>query len=146
MSYFFMSPKSPVFDFEYDGNGEYQMHYNFSNLIRGYSEVSINDDLFRFDDFTPFHDEIRMIRPNFVVGKWVTDWSLLPDSCFSVEELQNLINSDANSIQILDSVYEIFNLRLPWLPKEIGLSFLNVENHPQKGSRIGLSYVLRKTN
>ncbi|QMU55017.1 MAG: hypothetical protein GKS07_09090 [Nitrosopumilus sp.] len=142
----FVSPKSQLFDFDYDGNGDYQMHYNFLNLIRGYSEVSASGDLFRFDDFTPFHDELRMIRPDFVVGKWVTNWSLLPDSRFSVEELQNLINSDASSIQILDSVYKIFNLRLPKLPKEIGLSFLNVENHPQKGSRIGLSYILRKTN
>ena len=32
------------------------------------------------------------------------------------------------------------------LSQEIGLIFLNVENHPQKGSRIGLSYILRRTN
>ena len=24
---------------------------------------------------TPFHDEIRMITPNLVVGRWVTEWS-----------------------------------------------------------------------
>ena len=59
----FVSSRSQIFDFDYDGSGEYQMHYNFSNLIRGYSEVSANNVLFRFDDFTPFHDELRMIRP-----------------------------------------------------------------------------------
>ena len=122
------------------------MHYNFANLLQGYSEVSANEDLFRFDDFTPFHDELRMIRPDFVVGKWVTDWSLPQSSRFSIEELQSLINSGASNIQVLDSVYKIFNLRIPRLPQEIGISFLNVENHPQKGSRIGLSYILRKTN
>jgi choline dehydrogenase-like flavoprotein len=142
----FVSSRSQIFDFDYDGSGEYQMHYNFSNLIRGYSEVSANNVLFRFDDFTPFHDELRMIRPDFVVGKWVTDWSLLQSNRFSIQELQNLINSGASTIQVLDSIYKIFNLRLPRLPQEIGLSFLNVENHPQKGSRIGLSYILRRTN
>jgi len=142
----FVTPRSQVFDFDYDGSGEYQMHYNFSNLLQGYSEVSANEDLFRFDDFTPFHDEIRIIRPDFAVGKWVTNWSLPESSRFSIEELQSLINSGASTIQVLDSVYKIFNLRIPRLPQEIGISFLNVENHPQKGSRIGLSYILRKTN
>ena len=142
----FVTPRSQVFNFDYDGNGEYQMHFNFSNLIQGYSEVSANEDLFRFDDFTPFHDELRMIRPDFVVGKWVTNWSLLQSSRFSILELENLINSSASTIQILDSIYKIFNLRIPRLSQEIGVIFLNVENHPQKGSRIGLSYILRKTN
>ena len=142
----FVTPRSQIFDFDYDGSGEYQMHYNFSNLLQGYSEVSANEDLFRFDDFTPFHDELRMIRPDFVVGKWVTDWSLPQSSRFSIEELQSLINSGASNIQVLDSIYKIFNLRIPRLPQEIGISFLNVENDPQKGSRIGLSYILRKTN
>ncbi|MDH3657344.1 MAG: GMC family oxidoreductase [Nitrosopumilus sp.] len=142
----FVTPRSQVFDFDYDGSGEYQMHYNFSNLLQGYSEVSANEDLFRFDDFTPFHDELRMIRPDFAVGKWVINWSLPQSSRFSIEELQSLINSGASTIQVLDSIYKIFNLRISRLPQEIGISFLNVENHPQKGSRIGLSYILRKTN
>jgi len=142
----FVTPRSQVFDFDYDGSGEYQMHYNFSNIIQGYSEVSTNENLFRFDDFTPFHDELRMIRPDFVVGKWVTDWSLVQNNRFSILELEHLINSGASTIQVLDSIYKIFNLRIPRLPQEIGVSFLNVENHPQKGSRIGLSYILRKTN
>ena len=141
-----VSPRSQVFDFEYSGNEEYQMQYNFANLLRGYSEVSVNNDLFRFDDYTPFHDELRMIRDDFVVGKWVTDWSLLPASQFSIQELQNLVNSGASQSQIINSIYRIFNLRVPRLPQEIGLSFLNVENNPQKGSRIGLSYILKRMN
>ena len=142
----FVTPRSQIFDFDYDGSGDYEMYYNFANLIRGYSEVSVTNELFRFDDFTPFHDELRMIRPDLVIGKWVSDWSLLPSSQFSIQELQNLINFGSSTIQILDSVYKIFNLRIPQLPQEIGVSFLNVENSPTKGSRIGLSYILRKTN
>ena len=142
----FVSPRSQLFDFSYDGSGEYQMHYNFVDLIQGFSEVSANSDLFRFDDFTPFHDELRMIRPDFVVGKWVTNWSMLPSSQFSIQELQNLINEGASNFQILDSIYKIFNVRLPRLPEEVGINFLNVESDAQKGYRIGLSYILRKTN
>ena len=51
-----------------------------------------------------------VIRDDFVVGKWVTNWSLLPSSQFSIQELQNLINSNASQSQILDSIYKIFNL------------------------------------
>ena len=142
----FVTPRSQLFDFRYDGSGEYKMHYNFGNLIQGFSEVHTSNDLFRFDDFTPFHDELRMIRPDFVVGKWVTNWSMLQSSQFSIDELRNLINEGASNIQILDSIYKIFNIRLPRLSQEIGISFLNVENDPQKGFRIGLSYILRKTN
>jgi len=87
-----------------------------------------------------------MIRHDLVVGKWVTNWSLLPSNQFSINELQNMINSGASQFQVLNSIYKIFNLRIPRLPQEIGLSFLNVENHPQKGSRIGLGYILKKTN
>ena len=142
----FVSPRSQIFDFEYDGSDEYQMYYNFAGLIGGYSDISANKDLFRFDDFTPFHDELRMIRHDLVLGKWVTSWSLLPGNQFSINELQNMINSGASQFQVLNSIYKIFNLRIPRLPQEIGLSFLNVENHPQKGSRIGLGYILKKTN
>ena len=142
----FVTPRSQLFDFSYDGSGEYKMHYNFGNLIQGFSEVTANNSLFRFDDFTPFHDELRMIRPDFVVGRWVTNWSMLQSSQFSIDELKNLINEGASNIQILDSIYKIFNIRLPRLPQEIGISFLNVENDSQKGFRIGLSYILRKTN
>ncbi|NIU00420.1 MAG: hypothetical protein GWN62_11700, partial [Aliifodinibius sp.] len=68
----FVTPRSQVFEFDYDGSGEYNMRYNFTNLIQGYSDVSVMPDMFRFDDFTPFHDELRMVRPDLVVGKWVT--------------------------------------------------------------------------
>ena len=142
----FVTPRSQIFDFKYDGSGEYQMHYNFANTLQGFSEVSASNDLFRFDDFTPFHDELRMIRPDFVVGKWVTNWSMLTSSRFSIEELKTLINEGASNFQILDSIYKIFNIRLPRLPQDIGVSFLNVENDPQKGFRIGLSYTLKRTN
>jgi hypothetical protein len=139
----FITPRSQIFDFNYNGENEYNMHYNFANLLRGFSEVSIREDIFRFDDYTPFHDELRMIRPDVVLGKWVTEWSLAANNSATITDLYNLILSgDTN--KVLDTVSKIFNLRIPRLPAELGVSFLNVENDPQKGSRIGLGYILRK--
>ena len=52
---------------------------------------------------------------------------------------------DQNKVNdVLNTVSKLFNLRIPRLPIELGVSFLNVENDPQKGSRIGLEYILRK--
>jgi len=100
--------------------------------------------MFRFDDFTPFHDELRMIRPDMVVGKWVTDWSLAVNNSDVITDLHSLILTGDTS-KVLDSINRVFNLRMPRLPKELGISFLHVETDPQKGSRIGLGYILRKT-
>ncbi len=141
----FVTPRSQIFDFNYNGEGDYKMHYNFANLLRGFSEVTIREDIFRFDDFTQFHDELRMIRgrPDVVFGKWVTEWSLAVNNTATIADLYNLIlTGDTN--KVLDTVSKIFNLRLPRLPAELGVSFLHVENDPQKGSRIGLGYILRK--
>ncbi len=139
----FVTPRSQIFDFSYDGGGEYDMQYNFGNLLRGFSDVSPRDDIFRFDNFTQFHDELRMIRPDLVVGKWVSDWSLAVNNSDVIADLYNLINAgDTN--KVLSTVLKLFNLRIPRLPIEVGVSFLNVENDPSKGSRIGLGYILRK--
>jgi hypothetical protein len=139
----FVTPRSQIFDFNYNGENEYNMHYNFANLLRGFSDVSPREDIFRFDDYTQFHDELRMIRPDVVLGKWVTEWSLAVNNTATITDLHNLIlTGDTN--RVLDTVSKIFNLRMPRLPAELGVSFLNVENDPQKGSRIGLGYILRK--
>ncbi|NIU00421.1 MAG: hypothetical protein GWN62_11705 [Aliifodinibius sp.] len=62
---------------------------------------------------------------------------------FQIDELHSLLMA-GNTQEILDRIYRIFNLRIPRLPKELGLSFLNVENDAERGSRIGLSYILKK--
>jgi len=139
-----VSPRSQVFEFEYDGNGKIQMKYNFSNLILGRSGVKIDADLFRFDDFTPLHDEIRMVTPNFVVGKWVTDWSRTRSSADAINDLKRLIATNASLDAVSDAFFNVFNLHIPEIPKELGISFLNVENDEQKGTRIGLGYMLKR--
>ena len=69
-----VTPRTQIFYFDYE-DGQIDMRYSFSNMLRGRSDVSITDRLFRFDDQTPFHDDIRMVTPNFIVGIWATEWS-----------------------------------------------------------------------
>ena len=69
-----VTPRAQIFYFDYE-DGQIDMRYSFANMLRGRADVSLTDGLFRFDDQTPFHDEIRMVTPNLIVGRWVTEWS-----------------------------------------------------------------------
>ena len=73
-----VTPRAQIFHFDYE-DGLIDMRYSFANMLHGRSDISITDRLFRFDDPTPFHDEIRMVTPNLVVGRWVTEWSSSED-------------------------------------------------------------------
>jgi choline dehydrogenase-like flavoprotein len=139
-----ITPRTQVFEFAYDGSGKLDMSYNFGNLILGRSDVKSNHTIFRFDDFTPLHDELRMVTPDFAVGKWVTEWSREKTSEERVRELRRLIATNASFDAISDAVYNIFHSHLGQIPKEVGVSFLNVENDKQKGVRIGLGYILKR--
>jgi hypothetical protein len=44
--------------------------YRFG-LLKGGMDVSFTDEFVRLDDFTAFHDEIRMIDQDTMIGKWV---------------------------------------------------------------------------
>ncbi len=41
-------------------------------LLRGEMDVQFTDEFVRLDDFTTFHDEIRAIDENTLIGKWVS--------------------------------------------------------------------------
>ena len=69
-----VTPRAQIFYFDYE-DGQIDMRYSFANMLRGKSDINITDRLFRLDDKTPFHDEIRMVTPNLIVGRWVTEWS-----------------------------------------------------------------------
>ena len=70
-----VSPRSQMFYFDYE-DGEIDMRYSFANMLHGRSDITITENsIFRYDDQTPFHDEIRMVTPNFAVGLWISEWS-----------------------------------------------------------------------
>ena len=141
-----VSPRSQIFHFESE-DGEIDMRYSFANMLRGRSDLTISDHIFRMDDQTPFHDIIKMVTPNLAVGRWVTDWS-------NQNALKSLIDDFKRILPVpiareksglLDRITDAFQFRWPRLPKEAGISFLGVEKNKNNETRIGLSFILKRT-
>ncbi len=53
-------------------DGRLESRYRFLGLLEGVSEAVFAQDHFQMNDFTPFHDEIRSVEKDFMVGKYVT--------------------------------------------------------------------------
>ena len=101
--------------------------------------------LFRLDDPTPFHDELRMVTPDVALGRWVTDWSTEDALEPLIQDFRRYLPIPASGVT--DSLLELLsarNIRGIRLPREFGVSFLGVEEDKQKGTRIGLSYLLKR--
>ncbi len=116
-------------------------------MLRGRADVSLTDSLFRFDDQTPFHDEIRMVTPNLIVGRWITEWSSEHILKPYMEDLKRLLPVPF-STQV-ESVFQKLQLFFPVsgirLPEQLGPSFLGIEvNEKTKDTRLGLSYILKR--
>lgn len=141
-----VTPRTQVFYFDHE-DGEIDMRYSFANMLRGRSDVSVSDTLFRFDDPTPFHDEIRLVTPDLAVGKWVSDWSSENALKPFIDDIRRYLpipqssETDTFFEKLLHFGSSIRGLRLP---REAGVSFLGVEHDKDKGSRIGLSYLIKR--
>jgi hypothetical protein len=142
-----LSPRSQIFYFDYE-DGEIDMRYSFANMLHGRSDITITENsIFRLDDQTPFHDEIRMVTPDFGVGLWISEWSsrniLEPiiQDLVRYYPIKILTNDD-----LKDKLSFLKHFYLPGirLPKELGLSFLQVEENEQNETRVGLSYILKR--
>jgi len=59
-------------EFDVKPGGRIEAHYSFMGLLEGLVHPVLGQDHFELDDFTPFHDEIRVVSPDFMVGKYVT--------------------------------------------------------------------------
>jgi choline dehydrogenase-like flavoprotein len=142
-----LSPRSQIFYFDYE-DGEIDMRYSFANMLHGRSDITITENsIFRLDDQTPFHDEIRMVTPKFAVGLWISEWSSSNIFGPFIEDLLRYYPikiSDNDILKDKISFLEKFYLPGIRLPKELGLSFLQVEENNQNETRIGLSYILKK--
>jgi cholesterol oxidase len=64
-------------EFELKPDGRLASRYQFFGLFEGLVLPSFTQDHFQLNDFTPFHDEIRQVDTNFMVGKYVT--GIVPD-------------------------------------------------------------------
>ena len=67
---------------------------------------------------TPFHDEIRMVTPNFLVGRWITEWTskdiLKPyyDDFTRILNIPTLANTEP-LYQKLSHIFSTHGIRLP---------------------------------
>jgi len=53
-------------------DGRFEARYQLMGLFEGLVVPSFVQDHFQLNDFTPFHDEIRKVTADFMVGKYVT--------------------------------------------------------------------------
>lgn len=51
-------------------DGRLEARYRFFGVLEGLVEPVFGQDHFQMDDFTPFHDEIRIVAPDFMVGRY----------------------------------------------------------------------------
>ncbi|MGE5684785.1 MAG: GMC family oxidoreductase, partial [Nitrososphaerota archaeon] len=143
-----LSPRSQLFYFNYE-DGELDMRYSFANMLRGRSDVLTEGNVLRLDDPTPFHDEIRMVTPNFAVGTWMSNWSSENSIQPFIDDIRRYFPIRISENDILEDKLSLLE-RLPFrgirLPKELGLSFLHVEKNEQHETRIGLLYALKRVS
>ncbi len=64
-------------EFDLKPDGRLQSSYQLMGLMEGLVIPSFTQDHFQLNDFTPFHDEIRKVDGNLLVGRYVT--GILPD-------------------------------------------------------------------
>lgn len=63
----------PLFKFRYDvdSSGRVSCNWNFMQILKGISKVELAQQQMLMFDFTNFHDEIRMVTDDVMVGKYV---------------------------------------------------------------------------
>lgn len=59
--------------FQLQPDGRLEARYSLGGFMEGLVMPSFVTDHFRLDDFTPFHDEIRVVAPDLMVGRYVTE-------------------------------------------------------------------------
>ncbi len=59
-------------NFDSKPDGAFEARYLLMGLMEGLVTPSFLKDHFQLNDFTPFHDEVRKVTDNFLVGKYIT--------------------------------------------------------------------------
>ena len=70
-------------EFELKPDGRLASRYHLMGLFEGLVLPSFTQDHFQLNDFTPFHDEIRQVDGDFLVGKYIT--GIVPDLSTDLE-------------------------------------------------------------
>jgi hypothetical protein len=73
-----LTPVTQEFNYTEDNAGKLQMEYTFGGLLRGISKVVLTEEQMNMYDFTNWHDEVKIVMSNFMVGKWCSPWTQIP--------------------------------------------------------------------
>jgi choline dehydrogenase-like flavoprotein len=74
------APTPHVLTFTYTKNnsGKLKMDYNFGGLLSGISRVELTPQQMNMYDYTNWHDEVKLVTPNIMVGKWCSPPTQVP--------------------------------------------------------------------
>ena len=70
-----MTPVTQEFIYTEDNIGKLQMQYTFGGLLSGISKVVLTPEQMNMYDFTNWHDEVKIVKDDFMVGKWCSPWT-----------------------------------------------------------------------
>jgi choline dehydrogenase-like flavoprotein len=73
-----LTPTVQVFTYTKDNIRKLQMQYVFGGLLRGISRVTLTPEQMNMYDFTNWHDEVKIVSDDFMVGKWCSPWTEIP--------------------------------------------------------------------
>lgn len=73
-----LTPVTQVFAYTKDNIGRLQMEYVFGGLLRGISRITLTPEQMNMYDFTNWHDEVKIVTDDFMVGKWCSPWTEIP--------------------------------------------------------------------
>ncbi len=65
-----LTPHVQTFTYTKDNFGALQMQYVFGGLMAGISRVELTREQMNMYDWTNWHDEVKMVTRDFMVGKW----------------------------------------------------------------------------
>jgi hypothetical protein len=73
-----LTPVTQEFNYTKDNVGKLQMQYTFGGLLMGISRVVLTQEQMNMYDFTNWHDEVKAVKEDFMVGKWCSPWTKIP--------------------------------------------------------------------
>ena len=73
-----LTPVTQEFNYTKDNVGKLQMQYTFGGLLSGISRVVLTPEQMNMYDFTNWHDEVKIVTDDFMVGKWCSPWTQIP--------------------------------------------------------------------
>jgi hypothetical protein len=73
-----LTPVTQVFNYTKDNVGKLQMEYTFGALLEGISRVVLTSEQMNMYDFTNWHDEVKTVKNDFMMGKWCSPWTKIP--------------------------------------------------------------------